>query len=413
MRIVLKRLAEAVMAGQPVFAVPVYFSVLTGNPPYWLSLTIAVVPIMVRWGVSRRLFTRTAFDVPILIFLVGTLLGLAIAVDKGIAAGALASTIASVFIYYGLTSNGKAGDKYWLTVGGIICVISLVFTVWFFSQGSARYVSFNTWIFKWFERVPKTGGPVLQFNSLGALLASVIPGLAGIAFFTGNRNLRIVSGILLAVFLAAMVLSDSGGGWIAAAIGLAFVLACWHWQTIMVTVPIFGGMAGILAAFYHRLSWIAPSFSTGSLMGRFAIWENTVKLFGGIPGITGLGLGSWAKTYQEHYKETVIHIHNSYLQSYADSGLVGLAAMVAAAVQFGRISLASLRASRESLWYGVAVGLTGGVIAGAAMAMYDVTTTVTVWSSATSYIYMSVPFIWVWAALVIVANQKLKAIKDL
>jgi hypothetical protein len=409
MRIVLKRLAEAVMAGQPVFAIPVYFSVLTGNPPYWLSLTIAVVPIMVRWGVSRRLFTRTAFDVPILIFLVGTLLGLAIAVDKGIAAGALASTIASVFIYYGLTSNGKAGDKYWLTVGGIICVISLVFTAWFFSQGSARYVSFNTWIFKWFEWVPKIGGPVLQFNSLGALLASVIPGLAGIAFFTGNRNLRIVSGILLAVFMAAMVLSDSGGGWIAAAIGLAFVLACWRWQTIMVTVPVYGMVAGICTAFYHRFKWIAPSFSTGSLMGRFSIWGNTFRLFGGIRSVTGLGLGSWSRAYRDQYNETMIHTHNSYLQLYADSGLVGLAAMVASAIQFGRISLSSLLASRENPWYGVAVGLTGGIIAGAAMAMYDATTTVTVYS-ATSYLYMSVPFVWVWAALLVVANRKLKAI---
>ena len=333
MRIVRKRLAEAVMAGQPAFAVPVYFSVFTDNPPYWLSLTIAVIPIIVRWGVSRRLFTRTAFDVPILIFLVGTLLGLAIAVDKGIAAG--------------------------------------------------------------------------------ALLASVIPGLTGVAFFTRNRNLRTVSGILLAVFLAAMVLSDSGGGWIAAAIGLAFVLFCWHWQTVMVTVPVYGVAAGILTAFYHRLSWIAPSFSTGSLIGRFDIWENTVKLSGGIASITGLGLGRWAKTYQEQYGGQPIHIHNSYLQLYIDSGLIGLAVMIAAAIQFGRISLASLRASRESPWYGVAVGLTGGVIAGAAMAMYDVTTTVTIWSSATSYIYMSVPFIWVWAALVIIANRKLKAIKDL
>jgi O-antigen ligase len=409
MRIVLKRLAEAVIAGQPVFAVPIYFSVLTGNPPYWLSLTFAVIPLIVRWGMSRRLFTRTAFDVPILIFLAGTLLGFAIAVDKEIAAGALASTAASVLIYYGLTNNGKAGNKYWLTVGGIICIISLVFSIWFFSQGTARYVSFNIWIFKWFEWVPKTGGPVLQFNSLGALLASVIPGLAGIAFFTENRSLRTGSWILAAILLAALILSDSGGGWIAAAIGLALVLFWWHWQTVMVTAPVYGAAAGILATFYHRLNWIAPSFSTGSLTGRFSIWGNTFKLFGGIQSVTGLGLGNWSKAYRDQNNETLIHTHNSYLQLYADSGLIGLAAMVASAVQFGRISLGSLRAPRQSPWYGVAVGLTGGMIAGAAMAMYDVTTTVTVYS-ATSYLYMSVPFIWVWAALLVVANRKLKAI---
>jgi hypothetical protein len=412
MKVVLKRLAEMVMAGQALFAVPVYFSVLAGYPPYWLSLTIAVIPLLIRWRVNRRPFVRTAFDVPILIFLASTLLGYFIAGDKTVAGGTMASTAASVLVYYGLTSNGKSGDRYWLTVGGIISVISLVFTVWFFSQGTARYVSFNTWIFKWLEFVPKTSGPVLQFNSLGALLASVIPSLTGIVLFTGNRGLRIGSWILIIVFFAALVLSDSGGGWIAAACGLAFVFFCWHWQTALVTVPVYGVAAGACAAFYHRYSWIPPSFSTGSLIGRFSIWENTIKLLSGFRSINGLGLGSWARIYQDRYGGQPIHIHNSYLQLFIDSGLIGLFAILAAAVQFGRISLSNLRSSLKNPWHGVGVGLTGGTIAGAVMAMYDVTNTVTVWSNETTYIYMNIPFLWVWAALLVVANRKLKAVGE-
>jgi hypothetical protein len=412
MKVAIKRLTEIVMAGQVLFAIPVYFSVLTGYPPYWLSLTIAVIPPLVRWGVSRRFFARTAFDFPILIFLAGTLLGFLIAGDKTVAAGALASTAASVLIYYGLTGNGKSGNKYWFTVAAIICAISLGLTVWFFSQGTARFVSFNTWIFKWFDFVPKTGGPVLQFNSLGALLASVIPTLTGIVLFTGNRGLRIGALILIVVFSAALVLSDSGGGWIAAACGLAFVFFCWHWQSALVIVPVYGATAGACAAFYHRYSWIYPSFSTGSLVGRFIIWENTIRSLTGLRILTGLGLGSWAKQYQDRYGGQPIHVHNSYLQLYVDSGLIGLVALVTAFVQFVRLSLSSLRAPRENPWYGVAMGLTGGVIAGAAMAMYDVTTTVTVWSNEITYIYMNIPFLWVWAALLIVANRKLKVVGE-
>ncbi len=317
---------------------PIYFSVLAGIPPLWLSIVIAAAPLVLRLWMERRLIARTPFDLAVLLFLAACGVGFLVTADKNMAMGALGSTLASILIYYGLTSNARAGNKYWTLVGVTICTISLLLTVWFFSEGTARYVSFNRWIFPLFSWVPKSTGPVLQFNSLGALLASVIPGLAAITLFKGSRVLRVGSGVLAALFLAALILSDSGGGWIAAACGLAFVLGCraWKWG---VAAAATGGVAGGAAAlFYHRLSWLAPSFSTESLMTRFTMWEGTIKMFNGWKSVTGLGMGNWSNAYQSLYGVRHIHVHNSYLQLYVDGGLLGLGALGVAAVQFVRLS---------------------------------------------------------------------------
>ncbi len=402
------RIGLAVLALQPVFAIPVYFSVLLGAPQLWLGMILAVFPLLVRLVLTGRLFIRTPFDLPILIFLAGSVAGLIVSPDRVVALGGLASTFASVVVYYGLANNQRRGNRYWLTVGALVCAVTVGLSVWFFSEGTARLVVFNRWFFSLFKEFPKTGGPVLQFNSLGALLASVIPCLLAVALFKGHRLIRTVAAGFAVLFTAALVLTDSGGGWIACAAGVATVLCWWRWQSLFALVPSYGLAAGSAALFYHRVSWLAPSFSTGSLMTRFVFWGNTLRLLGGWRAVTGLGLGGWSRAYREAYADVQIHVHNSYLQQYVDAGVIGVATTVSAAVQFLFLGRDILHARRDDPWYGVAVGLIGGVVAGAVFAMYDVTTTVTVLTGP-SYIYMSVPFLWVWAALLVVARDKLLA----
>lgn len=408
MKIALKIPARWILKSQPLWAVPVYFTVLTGTPPYWLSLSLAVLPAVVHTFIHHRPVLRTPFDIPVLLFMLAMISGWVVAGDKETAAGALATMLASVLIYYGITNNRKAGNRYWGTVGAIIGIIALGLTVWFYSEGTVRLVTFNSWVFKWFAWLPKTNGPVLQFNSVGTLLAVLVPGLVSMAIFKGAHNLRLAAGALAVLFTAALALSDSGGGWIAAAAGLVAVLYIRQRWTAAVTIPALGMFAGFCAACYHHFSWIAPSFSTGSLMSRFTMWAETLQGFSGRQWFTGLGLGRWAMFYQERSGGQPVHVHNSYLQTYCDGGLFALAAMVIAAVQYGRMTIRTVKSSRENPWYGVGVGLLGGVMAGAAMALYDVTTTVTVWTSAVEYIYMVIPFLWIWAGLLVVADEKLR-----
>ena len=399
------KLVKGILALQPLFPVPVYFAVLTGYPPVWLSLIITIIPLIVRYRYTRQILTRTPFDVPVLIFLAGAMIGVIVAPDKHVAAGALSSTIASVLVYYGITTNSNAARKYWLWMAWIICFITLVLSLWFLYQSDHRVLFFNQWVFNLFVGFPKTAGPVLQFNAIGALVAVVIPPLFVFFFFKDRGNVRITALLLWLFFTGILFLSDSGAGWIAFVVSLAFMLVCWRKWLIWIIVPAGGLLTSAVIMFYDKTEWLRLTFSTGSLISRFELWQNTIALLRGKAIITGLGLGSWYEVYSNHYGASVPHVHNSYLQMYCDAGILGGIAMVLAGIIVIRLSLNMLKSSRRDAGYWIGTGLISSMIAGAVFAMFDVTPTIT-YVTASGYIYLALPLLWIGAALIAAVHMR-------
>jgi O-antigen ligase len=400
------KFVNGILALYPLFPVPIYFSVLTGYPPLWLSLIIAVIPMGVYFWQTHRIIARTPFDIPILIFICGTLIGFIISPDKNVAVGALSSTMASVLVYYGVTTNSRASRKYWLWVGGIICLITLILSLWFLSQSAHRVLFFNQWAFNLFSGFPKTRGPELQLNTIGALLAVVIPSLFVFVFFKYAANVRIIALTLCLLFSGMLFLSDSGAGWLAFFLSLAFIFVCWRRWLLGVFIPIGGMLGGFGAIFYNKITWLRITFSTASLMGRVTLWKNTFTLLKGRAAIFGLGLGSWLKVYSSHYGSNVPPIvHDSYLQLYCDTGVLGLIAMVLAVLIFIRFLINVLQTSLRNSVNWVGIGLIGSIVAGAVFAIFDVTISVT-YVNDIGYIYMVLPLLWIGAALIAVVNFK-------
>jgi len=400
------KLIKAILALQPIFPAPVYFSVLTGHPWLWLSVIIAILPVGVRLRSTRSIITRTMFDIPIIIFAFGTLLGLLVSPDKNVAIGALSSTFASVLVYYGITSNANASRKYWLWMASIICLITLLLSLWFFSQSYHRVLFFNQWTFNLFSGLPKTNGPVLNLHTIGALLVVVIPPLAVGGFLKYNINLRIIALILCIFFTGILFLSDSGTGWLAFIISITFILVCWRKRLLWVIIPLEGLFAGAAAIFYKKFNWVRITFSTSSLMARIELWQNTLDLLKGKAAIMGLGPGVWLRVYSNHYATTVAIVHNSYLQLYCDAGILGFAAMVLAAVIIVHFSLHLLKSPHRNSTNWMGIGLIGSIIAGAVFAIFDTTHSVTDVTN-NGYIYLSIPLLWIVAALISVINDKL------
>lgn len=398
---------NAILTFQPLFAVPIYFSVLVDYPPLWTSLVIAVIPLGLRFWLTRRFIQRTPFDIPILLFVSGTLLGFIVAADKEVAIGGLATTLASALIYYGIVSNSDAKSAYWLWMAGTICVITLLLSIWFFSQGNRRQFFFNQWAFGLFEGIPMNSGPQLSWNTVGALLAVVIPPLFSITLFNNVRPLRVSALIIGLIFLAILFLTIIGGGWIAVTCGLAFVLICWRLRIVKVVIPAIALIVSAIVVFYDKTPWLIQAFSPDSLMYRVEeIWLKTLPLFEKYEILTGLELGCWNAQFITQYGADNVHLHNSYFQLYADTGILGMAALIVAAAVFIRISWGIIKSSRQNPWYGVSVGLIGSIIAGAVFALYDVTLTGTIITT-TSYIYLSIPLLWVLAALLVVSSKHL------
>lgn len=384
---------------QPFFAAPVFLSVVTGFPSMWAAWLIALAPWLLYDGLTLRVIRRTPFDVPIIIYCLGLLIGFMVSPNKAISAEALLTTFASILIYYGLVNNGGRGRSYWLTMAGVCGVIILGLIVWFFSQGDARLLFFNEWLFKEAAVLPKTDGPVLQFNSIGIFMAVVIPLLLSVALFSKGRTrwIMLTSGISLAVIL---FLSASGGGWGAGVCGLIFVLAVWRMWSLWLTVPTVGVVIAVIAANYHKFSWPSQIFSTESLSSRIDIWLKTIDVMKK-SWFTGLGLGIWSEVFKGW-----IHVHSSYIQLWADTGLVGVLAFIVAAVMFLRIAWRIVKAPKQSNWYGIGVGLIGGMLAGAAASVFDVITYGAF--RAPEYHYLSIPLLWSMAALFVISYRRLQ-----
>jgi O-antigen ligase len=171
-------------------------------------------------------------------------------------------------------------------------------------------------------------------------------------------------------------------------------------------VPAVGLITSAVVIFYDKTPWLMQAFAWDSFRYRMIEWSNTIHLISGYSIVTGLGPGNWVDIYNSHYGAGDIIVHNSYLQLYADTGILGGLALITAAVVFVRLSISILSSSRQDSWHGAGVGLIGSIIAGAVFASYDVTITGTI-MTATSYIYLSIPLLWVLAALLVVSNKHL------
>jgi O-antigen ligase len=397
---------EVVLKFQPLFAIPIYFTVLIKAPPFWASLIIALIPLGLRFLVSRRFLRQTPFDLPVIVLIIAMLVGLVIAPYKDMALGALYSTLASVLIYYGIVENSEAGSKYWFSLAVIICLLTLTMSFWFFAQGHGREFVFNRWAFRFFSGLIGNKGPSLSWNSVAALLVVVIPPFFSITLFKNHPLLRALSLVAGLVFTGILFMTDSGGGWIALVCGLAIMFVCWRFWLLWVVIPAVGFISGIIVIFFQQIPWLMRAFSWDSFLYRTKEWSNTFHLLKGYTFFTGLGPGNWVGIYDKHYKAGDIILHSSYFQFYTDAGILGIAALIIAAVIFVRLSLKIRSSSRQNPWQMVGIGLIGSIIAGAVFACYDVTFSGTL-PVAAGYIYFSIPLLWIIVALFVVSYQKL------
>jgi len=400
------RIADVILLFQPVFPVPLYFTVLMGNPPFWVSLIISLIPFVLRYQHQKILFKRTIFDFPILIFIIGSAVGFFIATNKDTATGALISLLASILIYYGMTSNSDRGKKYWISLGAIIIFISLIFSVWFFSQGQSKQFLFNQWTFDMFKSVPKSPGVSLGLHGIGALFSAVIPVALGALLFSRNKKYRIWLAVLSLLLAFILFLSVSGGGWIAFSIGVIFILICWRRRSLFFLIPISGLIIGLFLFYYSKTIWLPYSFSNMAIPSRYNLWVNTVPLLGDLHSFFGLGLGNWAEVYNNYYHSAEIHMHNNYFQIYTDMGIFGVLAISFAIVIFSVTAYKIMKSSGGGILKGLGIGLIGSFLGGAFFNMLDVTLTGTIKENG-SYIYLSIPFLWIWAAFYSVTYYKL------
>lgn len=400
---VLSKLGTALLSAQPFLTFTVFLSIFQGIPPLWLSWLITLIPWPIRFCITGRFTCRTPFDIPILISTAGMLLGFFLSPDLQLSLPVLNTYLACVLFYYGVVNNNRARLGYWVFITGFLCLILFCLSVWVFVGGTGKQVVFNKWAYELGSSLPSPLGLAPNSNTVGGAFAVVIPGLVAITLSRQRAWIRWSTGILAAVFAAILVLSVSGGGWIATMAGIFIVLLFRGAKTVWYTSLALGTTIGATFPIWHNTDWIGVVFPINSLLSRLELWKATIATLRDSP-LTGLGLGGW--WFKLPMYSPLGGPHNAYLQLYSDTGALGFIGFIIGAIVSVKLFLQILHSDKGNPYYGIASGIAAGIIAGGVHGLVDVNTNVLI-DIGSTYLYFAVPLLWLWAALLVVSCQRL------
>ena len=403
---VLSKLARFILLLQPFLAFPVFLSVLLQAPPIWLSWLIALIPWPLRLLLTRHLTRRTPFDIPILISILGMLLGFFLSPDRQLGLQVFQTYLACILLYYGLANNYSTKKWYWIFTAAFFCLVLISLSIWSFAGETGKHVVFNSWVFQQVSRLQLSPGTSVHANVLGGAFAVVIPGLVGITLSTQRTGIRWTAGILAVIFAAILVLSASSGGWIAAIVGL-FIVFLFHRTRIFLYAFLTIAVAvGGTFPIWHNASWVGTVLSISSIQGRIDIWQETLNALKNQP-FTGFGLGGWWDEPSLSGYITPGGAHNAYLQLYSDTGIISIVVLVIAVVIGIKLFRRILQSDKTSKYYGITLGISGGIVAGGIHAIVDNNLNILI-QTENEPIYFAVPLLWLFIACLYVSYQLLE-----
>ena len=277
----------------------VFLSYLLGWGTFlpWIWLAVAFLPFPLRRIRQGRLGLSTPFDLPIALFMGGALFGLIVSPKIDLSLGAFQCMLAASLFYYSWVNHPHLATLMkWLIVVGLLSALAY-----------AIYYSA-------FEPPRPPGCLPGTHHGLALFLTIIACVCAGVAIFSKGTKVRVAAGfVCLSLFITAIFIVEES------------VPRLFAWETVS---------------------------------GRMPRWETTVELLGDSSPFTGLGLGCWGLVY--HGTEVLTHptnVHNSYLELYANTGILGALALVVLLVIGCKLAWDIIRSPRNHPWYGFGIGV--------------------------------------------------------
>ncbi len=199
-------------------------------------------------------------------------------------------------------------------------------------------------------------------TAYGAALAMFFPGLIAFTFHSGySNNIRIIAGLLLGLFVVALILSFTRAAWVSLAAALGFYLILYFrikWKLLVgvllaIVVALIFSWSDImmsleqnrqdtsddLAKHFESISNISTDASNLERINR---WNSAFRMFEEKP-ILGFGPGTYSfmyAPYQLSNEKTIVstnagdmgNAHSEYIGPLAESGILGVLSFLAVAI---------------------------------------------------------------------------------
>jgi O-antigen ligase len=290
-------------------------------------LTIALYMLTI-WRHRRPLPKRTAFDIPILVFLVAGLIGIFVAPDHrgalGIFRAYLLEPIALFYVAITVIDSDDAIESFLVTWGAGTVLFGLIEVVTFLRVLVAGRL------------VPGNAAAAFNIdaNGVSMYLEPLIGLTAAFALFGQPRHRWIALG-MMACLIPAEVSTLSRGGLLALAV--LVVIAFLTIQDIRIRIGL--ALSAVTGAVVIRLlpvvgtraaNGINPESTT--LFGRISIWILTVRMLRDHP-VFGAGINAYQSTMSPYRTADPnlgpeLYPHNLLLTTWTELGLLGLAAFI-------------------------------------------------------------------------------------
>lgn len=363
-----EKAADFILQVEPVWvtiAVAVVFAMIqTGGSYPWIPLVLAAVPFPLRWWRLGHISKRTSFDIPIAIFLVAAVVGTIVSDDLALSLGAFQSCLAAALLYYSLV-NYPHPKRMLIGVLAVTCLAASILCVWGFAAGFTPESGTNS-ISSWASDL---------FGSSGEVSPAEVRVLDPLV-----HGMLVVFAIVFCVLLGVAIFAKRN------LVRLAVVIPC------------------LLIILFGVLSMGEATSGLGdgtTIEGRMTHWEEIGPLLNEDP-FTGVGLGNYPLLSPVSWST---HAHNSYLELYANYGILGIMAGVFVLLLVIKLGWELLRASRGNPWYGFGVGVLLAILAVAVIGLVESAPMGMPATGTDGFHYVVSPVPWILGAVLIAVHQ--------
>lgn len=204
----------------------------------------------------------------------------------------------------------------------------------------------------------------LNPNILAEYLVLLTPLAVGLTWYTKRFKKKILFTAATAVLLVCLIMTMSRGGWVGICFAaLAFILMV-DMRLILLALPVgVLGFAFMPAKILERFSSIGSTVDSSNAY-RLKIWNITLNVIhdhflGGV----GFGYAPFKQTFETYIRTMpIFHAHNTYLEIFAETGLVGFVVFFLFLLTMMKYPILNLVRSEDKYYRYVSAGILAGII---------------------------------------------------
>lgn len=343
---------------------------------YWYRLSLADVMVFVQglffivyWTMHReRSRIKDVFAVPLMLFAIAAMISIVVSPDR-LASMAYVSLLLIGYLFYRyMLLVFESAEDLKLMAGAAVVALALV-VVWSFFTESSAPGQMRAGIYLATRAGFVFAGP----NGLAGVIVLLLP-FTIIAFSVRSAVLRVGAVLMFAaaVYLLSMTYSRNGYiSFVVSTITMIFMFTRTRRRSVLlgsVMLLVVGTLVLFLGRdFFLRLISVTMFQVDPSALLRLIMWKSALNEFVAHP-LTGIGIANF------YHATRILHIgfcHNLYLNTFAETGLLGgIAVILLMTVIFRRLIL-TFRRLDEGFLKQLNICLVGSWVAFAFNSMFD------------------------------------------